>query len=161
MGLFQKIKDARASFQSNYVRPGHYIARIERVKQAKTRKDEDFIAIEMKCIVVIDNDSGRGHKVGEDMSHLLMAKNDSSIGNFKRFVMNVMEASEEEVTEEACEHIVSDNQPLCGLFAEVFAKEIVTKKGTPFTRIDYKRAVPKEDVKRLMSEEAKRLFPNI
>jgi len=38
MGIFSNIEKARASFDANYVRPGRYAVRIDRIKKGETKK---------------------------------------------------------------------------------------------------------------------------
>jgi len=148
MGLFDGIKDAKASRGANYVKAGHYLVLIRRVKQDKTRKGDDFVAIEMVNLVTLAEDPAeQAHRPGEQMSQLLMRKNDSFLPNFKAFVSNVMAVEESQVGEEEAMEVVSDEQPLSGRVVELQNKIVMTKKDTPFTLVNYVRSLDAEEIK--------------
>ena len=50
MEIFDGIEKARASRQSAWVKPGHYIYSIDKIKLGKTRTDDKFMAIEMTIL---------------------------------------------------------------------------------------------------------------
>jgi hypothetical protein len=154
MGLFEGIKDAKASRGANYVRAGNYLVVINRVKLDKTRKNIAFVAIEMTNLVTLSEDpADKPHRPGEHMSHLLMSDKDSWLGNFKAFISNVMGVPEDEVDEAACEQVTGKDQPLAGLIVEMQNKIIETKEKKPFTLVNYVRALEPEEAKSLIPAE--------
>ncbi|MEK7425267.1 MAG: hypothetical protein AAB131_15660, partial [Actinomycetota bacterium] len=73
MGLFGGIAGAKAMNSGSYVRPGHYLARIDNVKVATNRKNGQYVAIEMPCLHAYPDgekpaDGSPGHRPGEAMS---------------------------------------------------------------------------------------------
>lgn len=159
--VFAGVKEAKPSFAANYTRDGHYFARINRVKFGKSRKSEEFVAVEMIILHVYDDNNGTGHKVGEDATHMLMCKHDMFLPNFKAMVVNLVKCPETEIGPEECMQICDENiQPFAGMLVEFIAKTITTQADRDFTRMDYKRQVPAEEVAGLLSDDLKeRLFP--
>lgn len=142
MGLFDKIGDAKAKVQANYFRAGHYIVRINAVLLKENRHGEDLFIIECTVLHVYDDDDGKGHTVGEDVSQAIKMKDDMALPNVKRFLMSILECEEDAVTSQVCERVVSKKQPLAGVIAEVQNRMTVTKKGNDFTEIGWRRTVP-------------------
>lgn len=138
---FKNIETTRASLGGNYVRPGKYIVRIDRVKEGNSSVNGDFIAFEMTVFHAFDGE----HKVGENITHMLMAKHVSWLSNFKAAVMGILSCEEEEVTQEAAAEIVGEKQPLSGLIVNMNAWEIITKQNKkPFTKVAYEGEVPED-----------------
>lgn len=160
--VFAGVKEAKPSFAANYLSEGHYLLRIDRVKFGKTRKGDEFVAVETTVAHVWDNNDGAGHKIGENATHMLMCKHDMFLPNFKAMIVNLLKCPETDITVDACVQICDEaTQPFSGMLVEIIAKNIVTREGNDFTRIDYKRQVPAEEVAGLLSDEVKtRLFPD-
>lgn len=155
--IFGGIEGAKASFAANYVRPGHYFNRIDRLKVDKTRKGVSFLAIEMTVIAVLDNPEAKAQRVGENVTHMLTADKDSFLGNVKAFVANVLSCSADEVTPEHCKALTDETtQPLKGMVVEVVANTITTRAGKPFTRVAYRREVPATELLQVLDEVTKR-----
>jgi hypothetical protein len=146
--LFKGIKGTRASVESNYARPGRYIAMILDVRQGETRKGEDFVAIRKKGLEVVSAPGDNPHRVGEEWTDMLMASQDTFLPNFKRFALVMLgESDDESIDEGVAEEITGDSQPLSGLVVEVENIERVSQKtDKPYTRKIYKRVLPKEEV---------------
>jgi len=151
--IFSGLGNAKSRIAANYVRPGRYWAKINRCKAGQNRNGDSFVAIEMTTLLVIDNDEGRGHRETEEITHLLMVRHDSFLGNIKAFVANTLGLPEEEVTEENAMLIVGDDQPLANTCVEFFAVNVKTKKNYDFTQIDYKREVPISEVEQNCSPQ--------
>lgn len=161
MGMFDGIKDAKSSLDANYDRDGDYVSRIDRVKAGKTRSGDEFVAIEKTVIHVFDDGEGRGHRVGEEATHMMMTRHDSFQGNFKAFVSNSMGCGQDEVDTAACEEIISDANPMGGLIVRHVNKTIQTRKGTDFTRVSYKGEIAPNELVELLDEDAQtRFFPD-
>lgn len=159
MGLYDKIRDAKASKGANYVRAGGYLALVRRVKQDQNRKKVDFVAIEMVILAVLRVDpQDAPHTVGEQTSHLLMSDKDSFLGNFKAFIIGATGAAEAEVTEKEALAVVSDDQPLAGVVVELDNKIIKTKANKDFTAVNYRRALEPDEVRERIPEEILKRF---
>lgn len=146
MGVFDGIENASAGYDSNYIRNGRYWARIGTVKVTQNFRREQFLAIELTVVHVLDDDEGRGHKAGEDIVHLIKAQSDMFLGNVKQFVSSALGCGPDAVDKNAAEKIVSDEQPLAGIVLNVSGREITTKQGKPFTKVTYGAEVTAEEL---------------
>ena len=154
--LFAGVEDVKASFQSNYIAEGNYIVLIRNIKTISNRKGDDFVAIEMTVLACLPGIEPM-NRPGEEVSHLIGAKNDSFLPNVKAMIAGLAGKSADEVTEETCMEVAPEGNdavsPLSGMIAEVSAKGITTKKGTPFTVVSYKGAVSATQLARVSSDE--------
>lgn len=156
MGMFDGIEGAKASFDAKYQGPGHYLNRIDRVKADKTRAGDEFMAVEMTVMHTFMDGLGapeKWHKAGEATSHLMMKKHDSFLGNVKAMVANLLGVHESEVTKADCERISSAEQPMAGMVIELSARDILTKKNQPFTKVSYTREVPAVELPNLLDDK--------
>jgi hypothetical protein len=145
--IFENIGNAKVSQgDGNYVRPGHYYARLNAVKLTQKFTGEQFLAVEMTVVSVLDDDEGRGHKVGEDTTHLMKAASPSFLGNVKAFIAATLGCSPDEVDQNSADRVTSDEQPLAGIVVELVGRQITTKAGKPFTKVTYKREVPPDEL---------------
>ena len=144
--MFGGMKKAKGRANSNYVRGGHYWANITLVKADANRTGDEFVAIEMQIVKVVDDYEGKGHRLNEEVTHMLMTRHDSFMGNIKSFISKVLDIPQADVDEDAAEAVVAADQPLANTVCEFRAREVMTKKNTPFTQIDYVREVPIDEV---------------
>jgi hypothetical protein len=136
-GIFDGIENAKASFASNYVRAGSYEADLGKVELTKNHAKVEFLAIEMTVTKVMDNDEGRGHKVGDEITHLMKVQNTSFLGNFKQFAASALNCDADQVGKAEADRITSDEQPLVGVKVGFVARQTTTKAGGPFTKVIY------------------------
>lgn len=159
--IFGNLKTARLRVDGNYERAGRYIERIDKIKYDRSFKQDQFIAIEKTVIRVIDNDQGRGHQVGESITHMLMVRHPNFAGNFKAFIMAALGLQESEVEVEAAVAVCLPAQPLTGLVLECHNHLINTRAGTPFTVVNYKQEIPPEVLLQILTPvETSNFFPN-
>lgn len=163
MGLFAGVKNAPKRIDSNYEKPGTYWERIDACKTGTSRKGDEFAVLEKTVIRVIDDAEGEGHRVGENISHMMMKKHDSFLSNIKTLISDIYEISEEDVNEELCEQVFpeKDDQEsiFAGLIVECSNRNIVTKKNNDFTAVKYVREVsPQEILETLDDESIERFF---
>lgn len=159
-GFFSGMENAKASEGGNYEREGHYIERINRIKIGRSRKDKDFVAFEKTVIHVFDDGGGRGHKEGEDVTHMVTKTgNDMFFPNMKSIFSALAGCPAEHVTPQIAESIIAQN--LCnGMYIECANRLITTKKGGVFTEIKYKKQVTPHELAAILSPTAKaRFFP--
>jgi hypothetical protein len=156
--MFDNIENTQSSSNGgSYVKPGHYLARIDRVKAGISQQDGgEFVAIEMTILdalpdgdIPVDKDfnllsADAWHRPGENVSHLLMAKHASFQANYKAFVGNVGGLPESTITKQHCEAVTEGLFE--GLFVEVRARTVKTRRGNPFTVVGYSREVPPEEI---------------
>lgn len=137
MGIFDKIEEASVGGDGNWVRPGRYTAEIMAVKLTKKYTGEEFVAIEMTIASVLDNDEGRGHKVGEAITQLLKVNNAMFLGNFKQFISATLGVDPDDVTKAEAMRATSDEQPMAGIVVEFNARIIKTKANIDFTKVTF------------------------
>lgn len=154
MGMFKGIEGAKASFDASYMGEGHYLCRIDRLKADKTRAGDHFLAVEMTVLHTYTDGDGtadKWHQPGNAVSHLMMCKHDSFLGNVKSMIANLLGVHETEVTEADCDQASGPNQPLGGIVAEVRARGIMTRAQKPFTKITYVREFPASELQDTLS----------
>ena len=163
--VFSGVGEAKANFGANYEREGHYYMFIRRIKLDKTRKGVEFVAVEKVCLKCINVEGVPDpHRVGEQLSHLLMSDKDPFLGNIKAMISNIMGVNSDEVDEEACDLVVGDDQPLSCRVVEMQNKMIRTKPkpnardGTPFTLVSYKRTLTADEVLAAIEPEVLQQF---
>lgn len=176
-GMFEGIEspDVKASRDSNYMKRGHYLVRIDRVKADQTRKSRPFVAIECTVLHTFadgDGDEFQGdpeqleqqwHRPGDTPSQLLMADRDPFLPNIKAFVSQVLAVPAVKVTVAECNKMCSEENPMGGMVAEVNNRVIkLEKTGNPFTKINWVREwKPSEFMKIVKVELLEQLFPNL
>ena len=169
-GIFDGMGSAKSCMDSNYVIPSHALARINKCKIGKNRKDEGFFVVEMTIVHNCEPDKyerGKyGHQPGEEVSHMLMSKHDSFLGNVKGFISNTLDMEDEGIGEDEALAVAAEDQPLAGTVIEFVARNVVTKAGNDFTVVNYKGEVPMEQVAEIFSkledgeERMVRFFPD-
>lgn len=159
--MFSGIAAAKAKMDANYEAPGHYLERIDRVKIDVTRDNSAFVAVEKTVIHIYDNDDGKGHKKGEQITHMLMQKHDSFLPNMKAFIAAACSMEAEQITPENAQQVCGVSQPLAGTVVECKNRTIMTKKQQPFTLIIYQREVPPSELLQTMPPaDQQQYFPN-
>ncbi len=86
MGLFDGVGTAKASFAAQYERPGVYVEYITAVKEINTRVNGPALVLEKVVVAVLDDNSGLGHSEGQVISHIMLQKYDSFLGNVKAMI---------------------------------------------------------------------------
>lgn len=173
--LFSGISNAKAGNLSNWVRCGHYLWRIDKVKVSSGHDQSGYLAIEMTCVWSFDenahtyaangnNDLYRPHQPGEQAVHLLSRKHQSFLGNVKQFVCAVAGLRDEQVDENVLHQIVTQDL-LVGMVVETTAVVQMTRAGKAFTKINYRRKVPAAETKNFLLQCGAQalidsLFPN-
>ena len=167
--IFSGLKDAKINADANYERAGHYLQLINRCKTGTSRKGKDFAVVEKTCVHVFDDKDGLGHRVGEDLSWMLMVDNDYFQGDLCKFIGAVMGISPEEVEDEhgplifeAEDDKSGHDQPFAGLVVECKNMEIQKKNSDGvFTKIKHVRQVPASELLETLAPEViDRYFPN-
>jgi len=155
--IFSGIRTAKATLDANYLRPGHYVCRIDKCKIDQNRKKITFAAIEMTVIQVRDNEQGQGHSQGECVT-FYVDQGDYFLPEIKSFIGNVMGIPQDQITEEHAAEAFGEGQPLVGTCAEVQARQITTKNGGVFTRVSFRREVPAAEIKQILSPEEEAMY---
>lgn len=155
------IGDAKMRIGANYIRPGHYMLRMDGIKIDETRNKVAFMAVETTVVKVLDDDQGKGHRVGEAVCHWMKVVDDNFLPNLKAMIAHIMDMKPEEIAQEHAMLICAADQPLTGSVIEVNARQIMTRQNKPFTEVNYKREVPPAEALTVLDAEAQRIyFPN-
>jgi hypothetical protein len=133
MGVFDEIGGAKASTDSNPVRPGDFDAVIVECKMVKKFNGDVMMLVNMTVTFVREGDL----KVGEDVTHFLKVNQPSFLGNVKQFVSATLGCSPDDVGKAEAERVVSEENPLAGKEVRVTARKITTRTGNPFTKVFY------------------------
>jgi hypothetical protein len=160
--VFGGLATAKPKMGSNYDRPGLYWFRINKVKLDTNRKNEVNFVVEKTVVRVLDDDAGRGHRLGEDTVAISNAKHDSFQGNVKQFLSAAFpDVPPEQIDASMAEQICGPQQPMTGMVLEMAAKQIATKSGGVFTDKTYRRVVPVQELLAVLSpQEQAAFFPN-
>lgn len=179
--LFEKFARAKATVDSNYLRQGRYIVRIDRCVEKENRKGGmNFICEFTIAHVYADkneisiaaqkNEPEQGpNKVGEQCGYIIAFHGngaDTAPGNLKRFVLNLLEMDEAEFDSNdpakmedlktAYDQIIGVGQALAGQFAEVDARTMIGQKTQqPWTKIVWKGIIDAERVAAILPDESK------
>jgi hypothetical protein len=135
--MFDGIQQAKVATQTNYIKQGTYVCKIDRVKQLQTRKNEDAVAIELTVCAVVDNNNGAGHSPAEEVTDFKKRSNDYFLGEMKQFVSKALKCDEADITAQHCQRICSPDQPLSGLLIYVKATTRTSDKGSVYTVVRY------------------------
>lgn len=154
--LFGKIKDAKVTTQSEFLKEGTYWVHISKVKEDETRNFDPFFAVEGKVVNVIDggNEEKDNHFVGEEVSEFRSAKSDYFGQDVKRTVSAIMGRDPADITEEIYNKIIGDTQPAKGIVVEYYIKNKALKNDATkfFSNVTCRRMVPKEELTREVLE---------
>lgn len=187
-GKYGKVSGAKAQKSGNYVRDGHYVARIDAVREDNAFKKGDFIANEMTIVKTFE-DSTPGfdysrkvekslHAPGESTADILMVSNVAFEGRMKAFVMAAGNLTEQAFADEdypgaIIDEVLGEEQPLVGRAVEFRATTVIKRDARQkteedltnndvYTRIDYVRQVPASELGDLLGEDvAAKFFPDL
>jgi hypothetical protein len=136
MGLFSGIEQAKVGQGGVYFLEGLYKIEILRVFTMHSRKGDDLFIVETK---ILESDQAE-RRVGTTCSWVVNLKMDPAMGNIKGFIAaangidpNNKDKVDAEVTEEAAEFVVSEENPLKGIVMGLEAVPIKTRAGGDFT----------------------------
>lgn len=158
---FTGLGEAKSRRNSSFLRPGTYILRVNRVKLDQNRTGQVFLAVEMTCLHVVQEDPGfKAHVPGEEVSHLLWQRHDSFLGNVRGAIAGIGGTSVDEVDDGDAVLVTSDAQPLANVIVEAQATNQITKSGGDFTVVSYRAIDEDEIVATLTEAELRRFFPD-
>jgi hypothetical protein len=158
--MFKGVEKAKVSRSANYARPGRYIAFVRKVETGKNRKKEGFAVVNLVCLMDLSEGTvDNPHRPGEEFSDMMMEKFDSFLGNFKGMVTALTGYPEDQITQEVCEYVTSEDQPLAGLVVEMENIERQTKESTPenprfYTMKNYRRVLTMDEIEKTLDPES-------
>lgn len=147
MGLFKGVQNAPDySEGGSYFKDGKFLVLIDVCKQGETRDKREFAVIENTIIRSTNPEIPPGKSVSA-----MHMKNDSFLGNIAHFASRVMGVPKEELDEETCEGIFSEDNPVRGMVMRVEAKTVKTGSGGDYTKTKW--SAPNEaDIDLIMKE---------
>jgi len=130
MSIFDGIEKASSTNGSNYIKKGLHTLKILSLREKKGFKGESAIA-EFEVV------ESTAHETGSEVVWVLNFTNqpEMSLGNLKGFLAAVTGVEEDKVDSKGAARAFSKDQPLAGVLVKVQGDEILTKKGTPFTKL--------------------------
>lgn len=157
-----KLKNAKVGKEGNWLRGGHYLARIDFVKLDQNRKGQTGFFVELTilhCYNPKDADPtlphDKRHALGEEATHSMWSHHDAFLGNVKAFLHKILETPLEEVDESHIDLVTAEDQPLSSTVVELKARATFTKQDKPFTKVNYQREVPAAELIATLSPEVK------
>lgn len=162
MGLFSGIAQASSRFEANYMKQGHYLVRIDKVKAAKNRSKQDYVAIEGTVLYAYPDGQGdltMWHKVGEQASDVISSKHfDMFLSKFKTFAERAtnqdFKGMDDSKVEQICEALTGEHQPVAGLVMEVNARKVITKgNNVEIVSPSWRGQVPVSEIAQILDAE--------
>ena len=133
--FFTGIEKAQTYGASQYLKPGQYTLTVDNVSviDSKRTPGRRYFLVEF-CVVATDSDY---YKEGDTVSWMVdLSRADTAFPNIKGFAVALLDnINEDEVTSEAMDALISDDQPARGLSVCANAFEITTRAGNPFTKV--------------------------
>jgi len=133
MGSFKGIESAKVQQGGVYLLQGTYDLLIGSAKVGKSRKGEEFFAVDFE----IEQSTHPDRPAGSQVSWMTMRRFDGYLPAVKGFLLAAMDAQEGDVTEEVCDTAVGVDQPLAGQRVKAQVIDIVTRAGKPFTKVQF------------------------
>lgn len=170
MGFYDGIeKEDAASDLGAFMRAGHYLALLTRVRSGTSKKHScDYVAFDMRILHVYEDgdtpksireggtgnkdwvdDSKGKHYAGEEVTAQFLAKFVSAKRNAKAFFANAVGVNEASVTPDFCAKLEKE-ELLSGEVLELNNRMIEKKDGGPFTKIWAVRAVESDEFSKVI-----------
>lgn len=149
MGFFDGIENASATKSGNYLREGKYWLQIVALKMHQKDDGTQLFISELRVVRVLDDENGKGHKVGEDVAYVIKRTgNKNYLPNSKALFAAALAMKEEDISGDICNKCLSEEQPLSGVVIEFVARrqEKKTKPGEFFTKVVPMRRLDLEEL---------------
>jgi hypothetical protein len=142
MSFIDDIANTSARRQSEYFGVGQYFARIDDFKEGENRSGRAFVVLE--C-TILDSDNLDAHPKGCARSWLLMQDKETTPRNVRAMLCGVLGISDEGLTTDMIKRALTPDQStgksaLAGLKVVIHGKNIVTRRGTDFTLLNFMTA---------------------
>lgn len=139
MGFRDQVKNSEARRQSEYFSPGRYLVEIRDFKEGENRNGREFVVLETS---VLDAEDKTMHPKGAERTWLQMTDQDAAPRNIRGFLCKALNVPDTALSDEMIDAAFESDadtgrSPLSGLKLCVHAREIITKRGTPFTLCDF------------------------
>ena len=139
MSFIDEIATAQARRQSEYFGVGQYLVRIDDFKEGENRSKRRFVVLE--C-TVLDSDDLDENPKGCARSWLLMQDKETTPRNVRAMLCGALGISDDGLTTEMISRALTPDvdtgkSALSGLKVVIHGKNIVTKRGTDFTLLNF------------------------
>ena len=139
MGFREQVKNSEARRQSEYFSPGRFLVEICDFKEGENRNGREFVVLET---TVLDSDNTTLHPKGAERTWLQMTDQDAAPRNIRGFLCKALNVPDTALSDGMIDAAFEPDahtgrSPLSGLKLGVLAREIITKRGTPFTLCDF------------------------
>ncbi len=137
MGAFTGLKDAKRGFQSNPLKAGKYVCRIDACDFFDTEQAGEMWKNTLTILAVEEGE----HKVGEIVNTFFRVGAGKSTfqSNLKAFLAGVLDVDDEAIDEASAMKATEENSPMRGLVTIVTARQRTSKK-----KVDDKTGEPVE-----------------
>lgn len=166
MGAFSGLKTASRGFQSNPLRPGRYVVRIDECSFFDTEQKGEMWKNTLTILAVEEGD----HKPGEQVHTFFKVGAGKQVfqRNLKAFLAGVLDVADDEIGEEEGLEAASDGSPMLGLVTVVTARRQTSQKtkdedGNPvqYTVYSWTPSLTDDEIREALGEEGMtRFFPN-
>jgi len=136
MGIFKGIEKEKVAGGGQYITPGNYTLETEEVKTFVSQKvrGRNYFVGEFTILSTTSPD----YAPGERVSWLVNMDQPSALANIKGFAMALSsDMDEDDVSEEAMEHLISADNPAAGSKVKASAYIVKTKQGKDFTKVSW------------------------
>jgi hypothetical protein len=140
---FKDVKDAKYSEGGVFFQPGSYLVRVDKVKLGETRKGKGFLVVET---TILESDCP-GLKSGAFCSWMIMEEWDTYMGYVKHFASVANEIEMDDVDEEGCDLMVSEENPCGGTLLRCVGVNSPGDSGKDFTKVKWSVATPADTKK--------------
>jgi len=142
MSFIDQVASTTARRQSEYFGVGKYLVRIDDFKEGENRSNRAFVVLE--C-TVLDSDDLNANPKGCARSWLLMQDKETTPRNVRAMLCGVLGISDEGLTPEMIGNALTPDtdtgkSALSGLKVIVHGKNLVTRRGTDFTLLNFMTA---------------------
>lgn len=158
-GIFKNVKNARPLVDGEFIKPGHYVLRMDVTKSDYDRKQVPYCKIQATVVAVIDDAGGQSNRVGDELVQILKTTSDYFDSEIQAFCSAIAGIPPEEATEEVIEAIFCGENPLAGWPVEMKAHNIVTRDNNDFTKIKWIRPVPISEMLEAPADIQNRFWP--
>ena len=138
MGMFAGVSEVSVRTKNRYLEPGTYTVEISAIKSGRQNQTEKPYFVAELDILETDNED---FDIGETVTWMTMVHSYKKyfLEDVKNFVSTVLGVEAEEVTEEVCEFVAGEEQPLVGKRLTVRTRlETNQKTGKTFAESDFR-----------------------
>ena len=138
MGMFAGVSEVAVRKKNRYLEEGNYTVEISAIKSGRSNQTEKPYFVAELDIIESDNPDFRE---GETVTWMTMLHQYKKffLEDVKNFVSTVLNVDPDEVTEEVCEFVSGEEQPLVGKRLYVSTRLSTNQKsGKTFTESDFR-----------------------